>query len=88
MVTQSRFSTAKSRLVSGGRRKLHNELHNLYFSPSIIRMFKSIRMRWAGHVARMRENKNVVRILAGKPEGKGPLRRPRHRSVDNIKTDL
>jgi hypothetical protein len=56
-------------------RKLHiEELHNLYFSPNIIRMIKSRRMRWAGHVARMREPRNAYRILVEKPEG-----RPRRR---------
>jgi hypothetical protein len=60
--------------------KLHNEeLHNLYSSPSIIRMIKSRRMRWAGHAARMGKKRNICRILVGKPEGKRPLRRPRHR---------
>jgi hypothetical protein len=53
---------------------LHNdELHNLYFSPNIIRMMKSRRMRWAGHVARMGEGRGVYRVLVGRPEGKGPL---------------
>jgi hypothetical protein len=60
-----------------GWRKLHNEeLHNLYSSPSIIRMIESRRMRWAGHVARMgdeKKKKNVYSILVGKPEGKRPL---------------
>jgi transcription termination factor 2 len=75
--------------VTGGWRKLHNEqLLNLYSSPSIIRMIKSRRMRWAGHVARMRETRNAYRILVGKPEGRRPLRRPRRRCVDNIKMDL
>jgi hypothetical protein len=75
--------------VTGGLRKVHNEeLRNLYSSPSIIRMMKSRRMRWARHVARMGENKNAERILVGKPEGKRPLGRPRCRSVDNIKIDL
>jgi hypothetical protein len=65
--------------------KLHNEeLHNLYSSPSIIRVIKSRRMRWAGHVARMGEKRNAYRILVGKPEGKRPLGRPRRRWVDNI----
>jgi hypothetical protein len=60
--------------VTGGWRKLHNEeLHNLYSSSSIIRITKSMRMRWAGHVARMREKRNVYRVLVGKPEGKRPL---------------
>jgi hypothetical protein len=59
--------------VSGGWRKLHNEeLHSLYSSPSIIRMIKSRRMRWAGHVARTGEKTNEYRILMGKPEGKRP----------------
>jgi hypothetical protein len=54
-----------------GPRKLNNEkLHNLYSSPIIIRMLKSRRMRWAGHVARMRETSNAYRRLVGKPEGK------------------
>jgi hypothetical protein len=75
--------------VTGGWRKLHNEEpHNLYTSPSIIRMIKSRRMRWAGHVARMGENRNAYSILVGKPEGKGPLGRPRRRWVYNIKMDL
>jgi hypothetical protein len=61
--------------VTGDWRKLHNEeLHNLYSSPNIIRMIKSRRMRWAGHVARMGEMRNAYRILVGKR----PLGRPRH----------
>jgi hypothetical protein len=75
--------------VTGGWRKLHNEeLHNLYSSPSIIRVIKSRRTRWAGHVARMGEKRNAYRILVGKTEGKRPLGRPRRRWVDNIKMDL
>jgi hypothetical protein len=74
--------------VTGGWRNLHNEeLHNLYPSPSIIRMIKSRRMKWAGHVARLREKRNAYRILVGKPDGKRSLGRPRRRWVDNIKTD-
>jgi hypothetical protein len=74
--------------MRGGCRKLHNEvLHSLYTSPSIIRMIKSRRMRWAGHVARLGEKMNAYRILVGKP-GKRPLGRPRRRWVDNIKMDL
>jgi hypothetical protein len=66
--------------VIGGWRKLHNEeLHNLYCSPSLIRIIKSRRMRWAGHVARMGEKRNAYRILVGKPEGRRPLGRPRRR---------
>jgi hypothetical protein len=77
--------------VTGGWRKLHNEeLHNLYSSPSIIRMIKSRRMRWAEHVARMGEKRNAYtrRILVGKPEEKRPPGRSRCRWEDNIKMDL
>jgi hypothetical protein len=66
----------------------NEELHNLYSSPSIIRMIKSRRMRWAGHVARMGEKRNAYRILVGKPEDTRPLGRPRRRWVDDIKMDL
>jgi hypothetical protein len=74
--------------VAGVWRKLHNEeLRNLYSSPSINRMNKSGRMRWAGHGAQMRKKRNAYRILVEKPEGKRPLGRPRRRWVDNIKMD-
>jgi hypothetical protein len=72
--------------VIGGWRKLHNEeLHNLYYSPSTIRIIKSRRMRWAGHVAGRGENRSAYRIFVGKPEGKRPLGRPRRRWEDDIK---
>jgi hypothetical protein len=75
--------------VMGGWRKLHNEeLHNLYPVSSIIRIIKSRRMRWAGHVVRMGEKRNVYRLSVGKPEGKRPLGRPRRRWIDNIKMDF
>jgi hypothetical protein len=75
--------------VAGGSRKLHNEtLHNLNSSPSIIRMIKSRKMRWAGNVARLGEKRNAYRILVENPEAKIPLGRPRRRWVDNIKMDL
>jgi hypothetical protein len=68
---------------------LHNdELHSLYSSPNIVKVIKSRRMRWAGHVARMGEGKGVYRVLIGRPEGKRPLGRPRRRWEDNIKMDL
>jgi hypothetical protein len=64
----------------GSWRKLHNdELHNLYSSPNIVRVIKSRRMRWAGHVAHMGEGRGVYRVLVGCPEGKRPLGRPRCR---------
>jgi hypothetical protein len=75
--------------VTGEWRKLYNkELHDLYSSPSIIRITKSRRMRWAGHVARKGEKRNAYRLLVGKPEGKRPLGRPKCRWVDNIRMDL
>jgi hypothetical protein len=75
--------------VTGEWRKLHNEeLHDLYSPPSIIRIIKSRRMRWAGHVARMGVERNAYRLLVGKAEGKRPLGRPRRRWVDNVRMDL
>ena len=75
--------------VAGEWRKLHNEeLNDLYSSPNIVRVIKSRRMRWARHVARMRKRRGVYRVLMGKPEGKIPLGRPRHRWEDNIKMDV
>jgi hypothetical protein len=69
-------------------RKLHNEeLHDLYSSTNIVRVIKSRRMRWAGHVARMGEERGVYRVLVGKPVGKRSLGRPRHRWEDNIRMD-
>jgi hypothetical protein len=70
-------------------RKLHNdELHSLYSSLNIVRLIKSRRLRWAGHVACMGEGRGVYRVLIGRPEGKRPLGRPRHRWEDNIKMNL
>ena len=75
--------------VTGEWRKLHNEeLKGLYSSPNIVRVIKSRRMSWAGHVARMWEGRGVYRVLVGKPEGKRPLGRPRRRWEDNIRMDL
>ena len=75
--------------VTGGWRRLHNEeLNDLYCSPNIVRVIKSRRVRCAGHVARMGEERGVYRVLVGKPEGKRPLGRPRRRWVDNIRMDL
>jgi hypothetical protein len=64
------------------------KLHNLYSSKSIIRIMKSLRIRWEGNLALIRGNRNACRLLVGKPEGKWPVERPRRRWVDNIKMDL
>jgi hypothetical protein len=73
----------------GPWRKLHNdELHSLYSSPNIVRVIKSRRMRWAGHVSRMGEGKGVYRVLVGRPEDRRPLGRPGRRWEDNIKMVL
>jgi hypothetical protein len=75
--------------VTGEWRKLHNEeLHILYSSPNIIRQIKSRRLRWAGHVARMREERNVYKVLMGNPEGKRQLVRPGYRWEDGIRMHL
>jgi hypothetical protein len=75
--------------VTGEWRRPHNEeLNDLYSSPNIIRLIKSRRMRWVGHVARMGEGRGAYRILVGRPEERRPLGRPRRRWEDNIKMDL
>jgi hypothetical protein len=78
--------------TTGEWRRLHNEeLNGLYSSPNIIhiiRVIKSRRMRWAGHVARMGETRGAYRVLVGRPEGRRPLGRPKRRWEDNIKMDL
>ena len=72
--------------VTGQCRKLHNEeLNDLYCSPKIVRVIKSRRLRWVGHVAHMEEGRGVHKVLVGNPEGKSPLGRPRRRWKDNIK---
>ena len=75
--------------ANGEWRRLHNEeLHSLYRSPNIVRVIKSRRLRWAGHVARMEEGRSAFKILTGKPTGKKPLGRPRRRWEDNIRMNL
>jgi hypothetical protein len=96
---EHRFQVCENRVlrrIFGPRReddgalgKLHNdELKNLYSSPRIVRVIKSRRMRWAGHVALMDGTRGVHRVLVGKPEGKRPLGRPRRRWEDNVRRDL
>ena len=75
--------------MKGEWRKLHNEeLNYLYCSLSTVRVINSRRMRWAGHVAHVGERRDIYRVLVGKPEGKRPLGRPRHRWEHNIKLNL
>jgi hypothetical protein len=80
--------TVKSDEVTEWRKLNNEELHILYSSSYIIRHNKSRRMRLAGHVARMREEREVYRVLVGKSEGKRPLGRPRHRWDDGVRMDL
>jgi len=88
MVLRRIFGSRRDK-VTWEWRKLHNEeLIDLYSSPNIVRAIKSRRMRWAGHVARMGEERGVYRVLLGKPEGRRQLGRPRRRWVDNNKMDL
>jgi hypothetical protein len=75
--------------VTGEWRKLHNdELNDLYSLPNIVRVVKSRRLRWAGHVARMGEERGMHRVLVVKSEGKRPLWKPKRRWEDNIKMDI
>ena len=74
---------------NGKWRRLHNEeLYSLYRSPNIVRVIKSRRLRWAGHVLRMEKGRSAFKILTGKPTGKRPLGRPKRRWEDNIRMDL
>jgi hypothetical protein len=87
--TVLRKISGSKREEDGSWRKLYNdELHSLYSSLNIVRVIKSRRMSWAGHVARMGEGRGVYRVLAGRPGGKRPLGRSRRRWGDNIKMDL
>jgi len=75
--------------MTGEWRRLHNEeLHGLYDSPDDVKIMKSRRLRWAGHVARMGKKRRLYSILVGRPGGRRPLGRPRRRWEDNIRRDL
>jgi len=88
MVLRKIFGSRRDE-VTGEWRRLHNEeLNDMYSSPNILRVTKWIRMRWAGHVVSMGEERGVYRVLVGKQEGRRPLGRPRRRWVDNIRLDL
>jgi hypothetical protein len=87
--TLRRIFEAKRDEVTGERNKLHNEeIRNLYSSPNIIRQIKSRRMRWAGYVARMGEERKIYRVLVGKPEGQRLVGKPRCRWKDGIRMYL
>jgi len=88
MVLRKLFATRRDEVTGEWRRLQNEELNDLYSSPNIVRVIKSKRMRWAGHVARMGEEKGAYRVLVGKPEGRRQLGRPRRRWVDNIRMDL
>jgi len=88
MVLKRIFGPRRDEVMGEWRRLRNEELNDLYSSPNIVRVIKSRRMRWAGHVTCMGEERGVYRVLVGKPGEKRPLGRPRHRWVDNIRMDL
>ena len=88
MVLRRIFGLKNDEAIGEWRKPHNEELNDLYSSPNIVRVIKSRRMRWAGHVARVGASIGLYRVLVGKPERKRPLGRPRHRLEDNIKRDL
>ena len=82
------FGPRRDKVMGEWRRFHDEELNDLHSSPNIVRVIKSRRMRWAGHVACMGEERGVYSVLVGKPEGRRPLEKPRRRWVDNIRRDL
>ena len=87
-VSRGIFEPKRDEVTGEWRKLLIEELNDLYCSPNIVRVIKSRKMRWAGHVARMGERRGLYRVLVGKPEGKRPLGRSRHIWEGNIKMDL
>jgi len=88
MVLGRIFGPRRDEVMEEWRRLNNEELNDLYASPNIVRVIKSRRMRWTGHMARTGKERGVYRVLVGKPERKRPLGRPRRRWVDNIRMDL
>jgi len=88
MVLRRIFGPRRDEVTGEWRRLRNEELNDLYSSPNIVRVIKSRRMRWVGHVARMGEERGVYRVFVGKPEGRRPLGIPRCRWVANIRMDL
>jgi len=88
MLSRRIFGPRRDEVTGEWMRLRNEELNDLYSSPNIVRVMKSRRMRWTGHVARMGEHRGVYRVLVGKPEGRRPLGRPRCRWVDNIRMDF
>jgi hypothetical protein len=82
------FGSKRDELIGGWKNMLNEKLHNLYSSPHIIRMIKTMRMRWAEHIARMEKKRNSSRILVGKPEGKIQRGRRRRSWEGNIKMEF
>jgi len=82
MVLRRIFGPRRDEVMGEWRRLRNEELNDLYSSPNIVRVIKSRRMRWAGHVAHVGEERGAYRVLVGKLEGKRPLGRPRHRWMD------
>jgi len=88
MVLRRIFGPRRDETTGEWKRWHNEELNDLYSSANIVRVIKSRRMRWAGHVARMGEKRGAYRVLVGKPEGRRPLGRPKRTWVDNIRMDL
>ena len=82
------FGPKGNKVTGEWRKLLDEELNDLYCSPDVVQVIKLKIMRWAGHVAHMVEGRGIYRVVVGKPEGKRPLGRPKHRWEDNIKIDL